>query len=29
MDADIVVLDEDLGVRATLVGGEWVHGPFG
>ena len=23
--ADLVVLDEDLAVRATMVGGDWVH----
>ena len=26
MDADLAVLDDALGVRATLVGGVWVHG---
>jgi N-acetylglucosamine-6-phosphate deacetylase len=26
-DADLVVLDEDLWVRGTLVAGEWVNGP--
>jgi N-acetylglucosamine-6-phosphate deacetylase len=25
MDADLAVLDDDLRVRATLVGGAWVH----
>jgi N-acetylglucosamine-6-phosphate deacetylase len=27
MDADLVVLDGALRARATMVGGEWVHGP--
>lgn len=27
MDADLVVLDEHLGVRGTMIGGQWVHGP--
>ncbi|HET9102696.1 MAG TPA: N-acetylglucosamine-6-phosphate deacetylase [Solirubrobacteraceae bacterium] len=26
-DADLTVLDDDLSVRATLIGGRWVHGP--
>jgi N-acetylglucosamine-6-phosphate deacetylase len=24
--ADLVVLDDDLAVRATMVGGRWIHG---
>ncbi len=24
MDADLVVLDEELGVRRTMIAGEWV-----
>jgi N-acetylglucosamine-6-phosphate deacetylase len=27
MDADLVVLDDALRARATMVGGEWVDGP--
>ena len=27
MDADLVVLDEDLLCCGTIVSGEWVHGP--
>jgi N-acetylglucosamine-6-phosphate deacetylase len=26
-DADVTVLDDDLAAWATMVGGEWVHGP--
>ena len=26
LDADLIVLDEDLHVCAALVAGEWVHG---
>lgn len=28
LDADLVVLDEDLACWATMVGGRWVHGPL-
>ena len=27
MDADLVVLDQELGACGTVIGGEWVHGP--
>lgn len=27
LDADLIVLDDDLNCRATMVGEEWVHGP--
>jgi predicted amidohydrolase YtcJ len=27
--ADVVVVDRDDRVLATMLDGEWVHGPFG